>query len=101
MCNWQYVEVASTTPVSYVYIRSGGNFWNPFFIDNIVAATGTCPNPPCEFERAQHARNDEPVPVADMKAQKTSLALPTNITAIAAPMSMPRTTWGQLKLIYR
>lgn len=113
MCNWQWVEMYSPTPVSKVYFRIDGNFWYPLFLDNITVSTLQCPNPPCSFERAQIAPEnlqnglllDNPT-VPDLTAEyvnkETGQVMRVNNkqhpTAITPAT---RRTWGAVKQIYR
>jgi len=74
-CEWTTVEIVSQTACNRVVFdltRTG----LPLLMDNMVAATGTCSHPPCEFERASAAR-EESAPIA------------------------PRRSWGSVKAIYR
>lgn len=53
-CEWHYVELVvppNQPPVRYVEI--GTSIFDPLYFDNITAATGDCPSPPCGFERAE------------------------------------------------
>jgi len=113
MCNWQYVELVSPVPVSYVYFRgvSLGGF-NPLYVDNVTAATGECPNPPCNFERAERARSEAPVVAADAPRAEGSVVMLNTETGertlrrahrdgIMYVTPSRNTTWGQLKIRYR
>lgn len=117
LCQWQWVEMVSPTPVSTVYMRWDGNFWFPTFLDNITVSTGDCPNPPCNFEMAQRARDERHYPeigmdgpslqnpvVPDLTAEFTnrvtgSVTRMNNKQDAIAPTI--HQTWGRLHLIYR
>lgn len=52
-CQWNYVElVLPPSHPGVYYVSVGTSLFDPLYIDNITASTGSCPNPPCEFERA-------------------------------------------------
>lgn len=115
LCQWQWVEMVSPTPVSTVYMRWDGNFWFPTFLDNITVATGDCPNPPCQFERAQIAPENLPngllldnPTVPDLTAEylnkETGQVLRVNNKQHPMPAAITsarRSSWGELKTIYR
>ena len=75
-CKWTTVEIASQTACErVVFDITHGQL--PFFMDDMTAATGECPQPPCEFEAgAQLARDD-------------------------TPGATVRCSWGAVKTIYR
>ena len=58
-CNWDTFSYSSTIPFSHIYIGTEGYWGSPpagpatgFWIRNFSVSNGTCPDPPCGFERA-------------------------------------------------
>jgi hypothetical protein len=114
MCTWQYVEVASQTPVHYIYFRMNGYAYGPLFIDDVRAATGTCPNPPCQFGGARvfHvAALDPEREVADHPGLQLLNAVTGERVTVPSRRAhrdgimyvtpAQRLTFGQLKAAYR
>jgi hypothetical protein len=106
MCQWQKLEVVSPTPVSIVAFKgwaAAGVNW-PVFIDDVVASTGECPHPPCEFERVSRPRDESEgaqanaVPGLPGNGQAITLSV---LARRAGATDTRHSTWGELKLRYR
>lgn len=95
-CNWQYVELYSPYPIDRLYFRMQTSYYDPFYLDDLVVSDGACANPPCEFERARIA---DPDAVSYTGSTDSPQPIPLNLV-VKSP-GMKRTSWGQLKVIYR
>ena len=111
LCNFQHVEMYSATAVTRVYVRTGGGWSIPLYMKNVQVSTAQCLHPPCEFERAGRARNDEGGAQANVvpgfpgndQAITSSLVVADSRTGEIVSGASParRTSWGALKVIYR
>jgi hypothetical protein len=111
-CNWQRIQLYSTTPIKYVWFIDfwATNWFSPLYLDNFVASTLICPNSPCEIRatepRVEGVSVAEPIVEQRPPMPQQSVVLLNTVTGERVMVGeqvtgVRRSSWGRIKSLYR